>query len=151
MIYRIYCLKNKLNKVVYIGQTNRNLKTRLSEHQRKFEHRKDYTIHLLEEISDIKKADELETHYIIKYDTVKNGENVTYGKGRKGLGPNKTSFKKDNIYCKMGTKKVECIETGEIFDSLSECSKQLNLNISNISDVCKGKRKSTGGKHFRFI
>ena len=51
----------------------------------------------------------------------------------------------------MGTKKVECIETGEIFDSLSECSKQLNLNISNISDVCKGKRKSTGGKHFRFI
>lgn len=151
MIYRIYCLKNELDEIVYVGQTNRELSVRLSEHKRRFENRKYYTIHLLEETTDLDKANELETYYIKKYNTVENGENITYGKGTKGLGANETSFKKGNTFCKMGTKKVEFIETGEIFDSITECSKKLNLDASNISAVCKGKRKSTGNKHFRFI
>ena len=61
------------------------------------------------------------------------------------------SFKNGNDYCKMGTKKVECIETGEIFDSITECAKILNLKPTNITAVCKGKRKTTGGKRFRYI
>ena len=32
MIYRIYCLKNELDEIVYVGQTNRELSVRLSEH-----------------------------------------------------------------------------------------------------------------------
>ena len=91
MIYRIYCLKNELNKIVYVGQTSRDLEVRLGEHKRRFENRKNYTIHLLEEVIDPNKADELETYYINKFDTVINGENITYGKGTKGLGKNKTS------------------------------------------------------------
>lgn len=151
MIYRIYCLKNELNKIVYVGQTSRDLEVRLGEHKRRFENRKNYTIHLLEEVIDPNKADELETYYINKFDTVINGENITYGKGTKGLGKNKTSFKKGNKYCKMGTKKVECIETGEIFNSIRECAEYFNLNEKRISDVCRGVRKTTGKKHFRFI
>ena len=151
MLYRIYCLKNKNEEVVYVGQTTRELDVRLSEHKRRFPNRSDYTIHLLEESSDMDIANDLETRYIIKFNTVKNGENVTYGKGRKGLGANKGSFKNKNDYCKMGTKKVECIETGEIFNSITECANKLNLNITNISAVCKGKRKTTGGKRFRYI
>ena len=153
MLYRIYCLKNQFDEVVYVGQTVRELECRLSEHKRRFPNRENYTIHLLEEVETVEMADELETKYIIEYDTVNNGENITYGKGRKGLtglNATKSSFKKGNTFGKLGTKKVECIETGEIFDSITECANKLNLNPSKISAVCKGKRKSTGKKHFRY-
>lgn len=47
-------------------------------------------------------------------------------------------------------KKVKCIETGEIFDTIIEAARWSNngkeSNKSHISDVCKGKRKSCG-KH----
>ena len=82
--------------------------------------------------------------YINKYDTVENGENITMGKGRKGLGANKTSFKQGNDYGGVGKKKVKCIETGVVYDSIAECSKELNLNRNKISDVCNKRRKSTG-------
>ena len=42
-------------------------------------------------------------------------------------------------------KKVVCIETGSVFNSLSEASEKTfgNLkNVTNISNVCKGKRKT---------
>ena len=137
--------------MVYVGQTKRGLKERFKEHVKVYKHRAKYTIHLIEATNNQKKADEIETYYIKKYDTVKNGENITFGKGTKGLGANKTSFKKRNLYGKMGTKKVQCIETGETFESITECAKQLKLNPSHITAVCKGKRKSTGHKHFKYI
>ena len=150
-IYKIYCLKNEEGKITYIGQTSRTLRERLSEHRKKFKHRRKYTIHLLEETSNPKNADELETYYINKYDTVENGENITMGKGRKGLGVNKTSFKQGNDYGGVGKKKVKCIETGVVYDSIAECSKELNLNRNKISDVCNKRRKSTGNLHFEFV
>lgn len=149
-IYKIYCLKNEEGKIMYIGQTRRTLCERLKEHHKKFKHRKKYTIHLLEETPDLSKADELETYYIKKYNTVENGENITYGKGTKGLGANKTSFKKGNTYGGVGKKKVKCIETGIVYESIGECSKKLNLSRNKISDVCNKKRKSTGNLHFEF-
>lgn len=153
MLYRIYCLKNKENEVVYVGQTIRELTIRLSEHKRRFPNRENYTIHLIKETNNCKEADELETFYIRFFDTVENGENITYGKGTKGLKPwsTSTSFKKGNKYCKMGTKKVECIETGIIYNSITECAKELGLNPSHITACCKGKRKTTGKKHFKYI
>lgn len=47
-------------------------------------------------------------------------------------------------------KRVICLETGEIFDSLSECSKKLNINQQSLSMVCNKKYKTTGGLHFEF-
>ena len=149
--YKIYCLKNEQNEIVYVGQTERNLKVRLSEHKRRFSNRVNYTIHLLEETDNIRIADELETEYITKFNTVECGENTTYGKGRKGLGKNETSFKEGNEFSKLGTKKVECIDTGEIFNSITECAEKLGLNTTNISAVCRGKRKTTGKMRFRYV
>ena len=51
----------------------------------------------------------------------------------------------------MGTKKVECIETGIVYDSITECVKELNLSPAHITECCKGKRKTTGKKYFRYI
>jgi plasmid maintenance system antidote protein VapI len=38
-----------------------------------------------------------------------------------------------------------------VFSSISEAAKQLNINDSNISSCCKGKRKTTGGYIFSYL
>lgn len=45
---------------------------------------------------------------------------------------------------------VQCIETGEIFPSLSEAARQANINCGNIRQVCNGKRKTAGGYRWKF-
>jgi hypothetical protein len=48
-------------------------------------------------------------------------------------------------------KPVMCLETGKVYKSAREAAKALNLCYSKISLVCTGKRKSTGGLHFKFV
>ena len=38
-----------------------------------------------------------------------------------------------------------------VFSSITEAAKQLNINNSNISCCCKGKRKTTGGYKFSYL
>ena len=45
-------------------------------------------------------------------------------------------------------KSIKCVETGEIFISLSEASKKYNISVGNISSVIHGKRKSAGRYHW---
>lgn len=49
---------------------------------------------------------------------------------------------------KMG-KPIKCIETGEVFDSVGEAARKLNLQASHISRVANGKLPHTG--RFTFI
>lgn len=149
-MYRVYCLKNEENKIVYIGITKRELRFRMYDHVKSYPHRKNYNIELIEEVEDKSLAEELETYYINFYDTINNGENITSGVGRKGLSSNKTSFKNGNTFGKMGTKPVKCLDTNEVFSSLTECSKRTGVPITKISDCCKGKRKSSRGLHFEY-
>ena len=151
MQYNIYCLKE--NGVIrYIGCTTRELNIRFSEHvRRKFLNESEYNIELIEKVEDFESAKEKGEYYIEKYDTVDNGLNKTYGLGTKGLSANPTSFQKDNRYGECGTKPVRCLETGVEYESLTQCANSLNLSISKISAVCRGKRKTTGGYHFEFV
>ncbi len=48
-------------------------------------------------------------------------------------------------------KKVLCMETGEIFFSTQEASRQTGINNTSISKVCNGHRKTAGGYHWQFI
>lgn len=57
-------------------------------------------------------------------------------------------IKKASNNCK---KKVQCIETGIIYDSAKDVEIKLNINHSHISDCCKGKRNKTGGYSWRFV
>lgn len=45
--------------------------------------------------------------------------------------------------------KVECVETGKIFGSQREASKFYNISYKHIGDCLKGRRKTTGGYHWR--
>lgn len=55
------------------------------------------------------------------------------------------------LYDKPHKLKVLCVDTGEIFESLSEASKRLKVNHCCISKVCKGIRNSANGMRFKFI
>ena len=145
-MYRIYCLRDKDDKIKYVGLTSRELKVRFKEHCKDFPEREKYHIELIEEIEDKESAKQKEKYYILLYNTIEDGDNINLGMGQSQ--PNKGRFQKENNFGKKGTKKVKCLETNEVFNSLTECANHFNLSISKISAVCRGKRKTTGKKHF---
>lgn len=49
------------------------------------------------------------------------------------------------------SKKILCVETGRIFNSISEASRILEIDVSNIEKCLKGKRKTCGGYHWEYI
>lgn len=51
---------------------------------------------------------------------------------------------------KARRKKVICIETGEIFNSLAEAAKSVNRSIGNICLCLKGKHKTCAGYHWAY-
>lgn len=48
-------------------------------------------------------------------------------------------------------KKVICVETGKIFESIHEAARQLNLNAQHISHCCNGQSYTHHGYHFEFV
>lgn len=150
MAYRVYYLKNEEDKIVYVGITSRDPKARMYDHKKDYPHRKNYKMTVLEETEDKKTAEDLETFYIKLFDTVNNGENITYGVGRRGLGATPTGFKSGNAFGKMGTKSVVCVDTNVVYKSLTACSKATGVSITKISECCRGKRKSSHGLHFKY-
>lgn len=79
-------------------------------------------------------------------------------KGKTGywLGKHHSNETKEKISkAKMGTistqrKKVICIETNIIYESLTKASEETNINSSHISQCCNNKRKTTGGFHWKY-
>lgn len=69
-------------------------------------------------------------------------------------------FKKDRVEytpntaklvgCVKARVKVQCIETGEVFNSITDANRAYGVKSSAISAVCKGKRKTTLGYHWRY-
>ena len=58
----------------------------------------------------------------------------------------------DNKEVTTGNKKeVVCVETGEIFSSIRQASKSINVDFSNIAKCCKGKLKTAGGYHWKYV
>lgn len=62
----------------------------------------------------------------------------------------KTIEELENSKYKKQCKKVECIETGIIYKSAMEASRELGIDNRKISECCRGKRQRTGGYHWRF-
>ena len=51
------------------------------------------------------------------------------------------------------SKKVRCVETGEVFESIHEVERKLGLSKGNICECCNGKgnRKTCGGFHWEYV
>ena len=61
----------------------------------------------------------------------------------------RTEFKKGHK--PLNTRKVLCIETNVIYNSLKDAYKDTNILDCHISQVCSGKRKSAGKMHWKYI
>ncbi len=59
-----------------------------------------------------------------------------------------TKEKLRNSYPHM--RQVYCFETDVIYKSVQECARQLGLEASNVSAVCRGKHKTTKGFHLKY-
>lgn len=112
-----------------------------------------------------KLLDKAERYYIDKFDSFNNGYNSCKG-GSSIEGAIFSKVAKRNI--SEGTKramnrldvqekiskKVRCIETGEIFNSIKECANKLGLTDAQrkkISAVCKGKRNTVANLRFEYV
>ena len=61
------------------------------------------------------------------------------------LGSDNPSSKKVVQYDK------QTLELIKIWDSLSDVTRELGINTGNISECCKGKRKSAGGFVWKYV
>jgi group I intron endonuclease len=71
---------------------------------------------------------------------------IPYNKGKK-----MSAEQHAKLILTRKTKKVRCIETNEIFNSLKEASNKFQFDMRYISNVCRGINRSTHGYHFEFI
>lgn len=60
----------------------------------------------------------------------------------------KSLFAPDKI--KTSNKRVMCVETGEVFESIKEVNVKYGYQSSNICACCKGRVKSANGYHWRY-
>lgn len=63
--------------------------------------------------------------------------------------PNKGKQMKEKQKRKM-SKPVICVETGTIYYGIHNASTQMNLSYGNIWSCCVGRRKKTGGYHWKY-
>ena len=127
---------------------------------------------ILEENLTLQQANEKECLYIKKYNSIDCGYNIRMGGSQGALSSkhkqkirasNKKVFKKKfqsisykhkmrQSHINSQGKKVQCIETGQIFASQTLAAEWCGLkNSSPISRCCKGERKTAGGYHWRLV
>ena len=60
---------------------------------------------------------------------------------------------KSSLYGKpaFNRRQIICIETNTCYDCIKDASAIFNINKSNISQVCQGKRKTAGGYHWAYV
>lgn len=78
-MYKVYCLKDEKNVIRYVGQTKKDLSSRLSSHKQSFENRKTWTIHLIAEVPTQEAAFILESMLINQYQLTELGDNKSTG------------------------------------------------------------------------
>ena len=49
------------------------------------------------------------------------------------------------------SKPVQCIETGIVYPSILDAGKQTGINHTHLGDAARGKRKTAGGYHWRYV
>ena len=122
---------------------------------------------ILKENLSLEEANFWESYYINYYNSIENGYNIKSGGSHGKLSEEqKEKIKKSNKqtwlkkiknmgednYIKqcrnaqknVTSKKVMCVETKKIYNSISEASRETHIALSNISRVCNGERRSAG-------
>lgn len=160
--YTLYMHKNKINGKVYIGITKQNPPSKRWANGRGYIHNQHFyqaiqkygwnegfehlilQENLIQEMACI-----LEKELIKQYDATNPNKGYNIADGGIHLGPtsfekmtewqrNNKKFGEDNV----NSKKVRCIETGDIFGSISEACRW--CNSTKVGECCRGKRNHAG-------
>ena len=83
--------------------------------------------------------------HISKMNTFKKGH-IPWNKGK-----NLSQETIDKIIATRKSKAVLCIETNTKYYSIREAYRQTGICYNNISEVCKGIRKTAGGYHWQLL
>ncbi len=105
-----------------------------------------FIMELIERNSKYNVAEIIKLYVVDKLTTYQIGE--IYNKSNVTVG---NILKRNGIKLIDGGKpkcKIRCIETGMIFPSTHQASRETGLSQANISAVCNGKRKTAGGYHW---
>lgn len=165
----IYKIENLVNGKIYIGQS-KHIKQRWSEHKkelRRNNHGNDYLQRawnkygeenfkhtVIEECSE-DELDEREIYYINLYNSFESdiGYNLTSGGGRNKIISDCTRQKlSQNMLGENhpNRKEVICLETGEIFISITSAANSIGVDYSAITRCCNGLTGTVKRLHWLF-
>lgn len=96
-------------------------------------------------IASVNKGNKYCLGRIVSEETKKKISNSNKGKHRSPS----TEFKKGYSNIKW-RKKVLCIDTNILYESITSAFEDTNISISCISTCCSGKTKTAGGYHWRY-
>jgi hypothetical protein len=149
-MYTVYIIKQG-EKVFYVGKTV-NFQRRKWEHTYRRKLDKTYTFLILEEGLTKEEAKKKEEFYIEKFGTFLNGWNRTAGEGTRKVKTKKGDgrFEKGNKVAKP-RKRVLCIDTGKIYDSVKECAIDIDGTEKGIYKVCNKENKTYKKMKFEYI
>lgn len=103
-------------------------------------------LEILEVLNIITNNIEREKYYIKLYDStnIEKGYNISAGPGCLGCKYlNRQDIKK--------RKKVRCIETGVIYESIKDANNKTGISNGNIVSCCKGNRNFAGGFTWEYV
>ena len=86
----------------------------------------------------------------LEWATSQENNKHAFDTGLNRITPQNTKSRILAIKAKMSVPLV-CITTGEVFDSQSNCAKELGLHQSLINKVLSGGRNHTGGYKFEYL
>lgn len=171
-MYQIYKITNQKNGMVYIGSSI-EVERRWRQHKEASINEKDhhynyplmiafrefgianFTFEVVDTLPDHQAMIKAEHDWIVKENcVVPNGYNQTHQTDSPLLDPVIAKKMSDTKRAKYGKRVCEIDENKnilEIWDSLAEAGEKTGLDRFKISDVCNGKRLTTGNRVFRFL
>lgn len=171
-MYQIYKITNQKNGMVYIGSSI-EVERRWRQHKEASINEKDhhynyplmiafrefgianFTFEIIDTLPNHQAMIKAEHDWIVKENcVVPNGYNQTHQTDSPLLDPVIAKKMSDTKRAKYGKRVCEIDENKnilEIWDSLAEAGEETGLDRFKISDVCNGKRLTTGNRVFRFL
>lgn len=171
-MFQIYKIKNNLNNKVYIGSSI-DVERRWRQHKEASINEKDhhynyplmiafrqfgidnFTFEIIDTLPDYQTMIRAEHNWIIKENcVVPNGYNQTDNTNSPMFDPNIAKKMSDTKRDKYGKRVSEIDSNGniiDVWDSLAEAGEKTSLDRFKISDVCNGRRLTTGNRIFRFL
>ena len=171
-MFQIYKITNNLNNKVYIGSSI-DVERRWRQHKEASINEKDhhynyplmvafrefgianFTFEVVDTLPDYQAMIQTEHDWIIKENcVVPNGYNQTDNTNSPMFDPNVAKKMSDTKRDKYGKRVSEIDSNGNIigvWDSLAEAGEKTGLDRFKISDVCNGRRLTTGDRIFRFL